>query len=158
MPKRYTKTEVQKMLVEERKQMRTKAQHALFMSRTLRMYNGQVRRFEEVTHQAKDYFPYTVEDLRAECLRALEAELCPHCDCKLTIRTMCADHRHPVALSGTFKLTNIRIICATCNFRKGKLSEDEFKLLTEFANDWLSADARADLWRRLVVGGKWAPR
>lgn len=156
--KRYTKTEIKKMLVEERKKSRTKHQQSVFVNRTRGMYNGQVNRYVELREKSKTSFPYTLEQFREKCTTALDKPTCWYCDKKLTVKSMCADHRLPVVRGGSFKLSNIRIIHQNCNWRKGLMTEAEYEKLTTFADFHLSGKARADLWKRLGIGGRWAPR
>lgn len=146
------------MLVEERKKSRAKHQHSAFMNRSRGMYNGQVNRYVELRGKAKKTFPYSLEQFRAYCSLALKRSSCWYCDKKLTVKSMCADHRLPVVRGGSFKLSNIRIIHQNCNFRKGLMTESEYEKLTTFADLHLSGKARADLWKRLGIGGRWAPR
>jgi hypothetical protein len=55
-------------------------------------------------------------------------------------------------------LDNIKFCCQKCNWRKGILTADEFTWLVRILRKGLSAASLEDVWRRLVIGGKWAPR
>jgi hypothetical protein len=43
-------------------------------------------------------------------------------------------------------------VCSRCNRRKGGLSEHEFAELQNLVMRW-PAEAQADIWRRLAMGG-----
>jgi 5-methylcytosine-specific restriction endonuclease McrA len=49
---------------------------------------------------------------------------CAYCACETTLQ---ADHRIPLARGGSNAITNILPACARCNFRKGVLTETEFR-------------------------------
>jgi len=143
------KTEINKLLVEERKKMREKNKQSLFMRRTLSIFNGQKKRAAESLH----VIPYTLEQFREWVNPSFENR---YCDCgnKLSAKNMTIDHRVPVARGGNWGIDNLRVVCKPCNWRKGIFFEDEYTALIEFAETKLSPESRADLWRRLVSGGK----
>ena len=61
------------------------------------------------------------------------------------------DHRTPTARGGKHALGNLAVCCRTCNERKGRLTEAEFRQLLELARAWHPAAAE-DLLGRLRAG------
>lgn len=143
------KTEINKLLVEERKKMRVKQSQSLFMKRSLSIYKGQKIRAEEKGLE----LPFTIEQFRGW----LEPFVGTACECgdKITIARLSVDHSTPIARGGSFDISNLSAICNRCNFRKGALTATEFEAFKKFVNT-LPAEAREDVWRRLVLGGKWS--
>lgn len=89
---------------------------------------------------------------------ALEAGTCFYCGGRLTLPKLAVDHAVPVARGGQFTIGNLRVCCQSCNWRKGKLTADEFSDLSAFVTGRFPPDVVSDIWRRLVVGGKWSPQ
>lgn len=172
------KTQINKLLVEERKKTRQKHKQSEFMRRTLNIYKGQEARlienaqiiddprhygkviingvlYEEIEKPKLKVVPkmmFTLEEFRAW----LQPYINTKCDCgkTLTIKALAIDHETPVSRGGGWGLDNLKAICKSCNYRKGKFLPDEFKKLVKFANEELSPESREDLWRRLTSGGK----
>lgn len=59
----------------------------------------------------------------------LDQELCQWCRRKLTPAIINFDHETPLARGGSWELSNIRPICASCNRRKGTLDSNEYNRL-----------------------------
>jgi 5-methylcytosine-specific restriction endonuclease McrA len=164
MPVKMTKKDINKLLIEERAKMRTKQKQSAFMRRTLNIYNGQTTRLRELSPIAivdgnvrSRSLPYTLDELR----QVMEHELkgvCCYCKYKLTVKTITPDHAVAVSAQGGWGLDNINFCCQKCNWRKGILTADEFKWLVRILRKGLSAASLEDVWRRLVIGGKWSPR
>jgi 5-methylcytosine-specific restriction endonuclease McrA len=157
MPVKMTKKDINKLLIEERAKMRTKQKQSAFMRRTLNIYNGQTTRMREFFHLKLAELPYSIEEFRDAVGIALQ-EPCCYCECKLTVKTITPDHATAVSTSGGWGLDNIKFCCQKCNWRKGILTADEFTWLVRILRKGLSAASLEDVWRRLVIGGKWAPR
>jgi len=157
MPVKMTKKDINKLLVEERAKMRGKQKQSAFMRRTLSIYNGQTTRMREFFRSDKAKLSYTLEELRQVMEHALKGTCC-YCGCKLTVKTITPDHATAVATSGGWGLDNIKFCCQKCNWRKGILTADEFTWLVRILRKGLSASSLEDVWRRLVIGGKWSPR
>lgn len=152
--KKYTKTELKKLLVDERRKSRAKQQQSAFMNRSRGIFTGQVNRYMEIRGKSAKSFPYSLDQFRALCRAAL-VEPCFYCRKKLTPKTMCGDHRVSIMRGGLFSLSNVRLIHQHCNWRKGLMNEDEFTGLQKFVDTHLAPVAAADLWKRLGIGGKW---
>lgn len=152
--KKYTKTEIKKLLVQERRKSRLKQQHSAFMNRSRGIFAGQVNRYVEIRGKSAESFPYTLEQFREQCRFELQHP-CIYCHKKMTPKSMCGDHRKSIARGGSFNLRNVRIIHQNCNWRKGLMNEDEFFGLQAFVDKCLAPVAAADLWKRLGIGGKW---
>jgi 5-methylcytosine-specific restriction endonuclease McrA len=152
------KTEVNRLLVEERKKMREKQRQSEFMKRTLSIYNGQKSRAAELGAT----LPFTLAEFREYIAPAELKEKTPFenrtckCGIRLTVKNVAIDHKIPIARGGGWELHNLECLCRPCNFRKGSLLPGEYVKLLRFAHEELSADSREDLFRRLTLGGKWS--
>jgi 5-methylcytosine-specific restriction endonuclease McrA len=152
------KSQVNKLLVEERKKMRLKQKHSDFMKRTLSIYNGQKSRAAEVGQN----IPFTLDEFRNYIAPPeldekvpFESRTC-RCGIKLTIKNVAIDHKTPIARGGSWELWNLQCICRPCNFRKGGLTDEEYSKLLRFAFEEIAPEAKEDLFRRLTLGGKWS--
>lgn len=152
MTELLTKKAEQRIRVSERKAMRSKFRQSAFMSKTRNVYAAQVRRAGELSLPVE----YTLDVLRGLVEAALVAGECCYCAGRLTLSKLAVDHAVPVSRGGQFILGNLRVCCQSCNWRKGKLTAEEFAELSVFVTSRFPADVVADIWRRLVVGGRWA--
>lgn len=148
-----TKGAVRRIQVAERKAMRAQFRHSAFMAKTRNIYAAQLRRAAEL-HLAMEY---PLEALRGLVEAALEAGTCCYCAGRLTLSKLAVDHAVPVSRGGLFTSGNLRVCCQSCNWRKGKMTADEFAELSDFVTGRFPPDVTSHIWRRLVVGGKWAP-
>lgn len=153
MAKGLLKSEVNKLLVEERKKMRAKAKESKFMQRTLNIYKNQVARAEELKVDPPDY---TLEQFR-EYFKGWIGEACSYCETVLTVNNFVADHKNPISRGGKFTMENLAPCCKPCNCRKGLLTDDEYDTLNKVIES-LPAEAAEDIRRRLTAGGKWIGR
>jgi 5-methylcytosine-specific restriction endonuclease McrA len=155
---KLSKTEVNKLLIEERKKLREKQKHSDFMKRTLSIYNGQKKRASEFGI----VLPFTLDELRSYITPPELNEKIPfenrtcRCGVKLTIKNVAIDHKTPISRGGGWDLINLQLLCKSCNFRKGSLTSEEYKRLLHFAFEQLEDKGREDLFRRLTLGGKWS--
>jgi len=147
------KTQVKKLLVEERKSMREKQKHSEFMRKTLSIFNGQVRRADELGRKPS----YTLEIFRRFFRAGLDAG-CHYTGVRLTLKTATVDHDEPIARGGTFNLDNLKVCSVSANFQKGIMTGAEYSQLMEQARILLDPVALDDLKRRLTTGGKWLAR
>lgn len=150
---RMTKTAVRRIQVEERKAMRAQFRRSAFMAKTRNIYAAQTRRAAELGLPVE----YTVDVLRGLVEAALVAGECCYCGGRLTLAKLAVDHAIPVARGGQFTIGNLRVCCQSCNWRKGKLTAEEFAEISAFLTGRFPPDVVSDIWRRLVVGGKWSP-
>lgn len=159
MPVTLTKAQVNKLLIAERAKSRTKQQNSAFMRRSLSIYNAQTKRMREhrpVSVNASNALPYTLAEFRVAMQKALDGAVCCYCGCKLTVKKVTPDHKHSIALGGSWDLDNICFSCQSCNWQKGILDAEEFRSLLQFCK-YLTPDSAADVKRRLSIGGKWSP-
>ncbi len=119
-----TKAEINKLLVEERKKSRLKQKQSKFMSRTLSIYNGQKKRYNEKNNGG---LPYTLEQLRELVSEAI-GKPCIYSGEKLTVNNLAVDHATPVAAGGNWEIGNLQVISQKSNFRKGQLTAEEYFL------------------------------
>jgi 5-methylcytosine-specific restriction endonuclease McrA len=143
-----TKTALKKMLVEERKTMRTKQKNSSFMRRTRNIYSGLCKRDGHTVD-------FTVDDMREWALAALEAG-CSYCATRLTVAKLALDHVVPICRGGKSDWTNLCFCCQSCNWQKGSLTADEFLELLALLKTNYPPEAAADVKRRLTIGGKWS--
>jgi 5-methylcytosine-specific restriction endonuclease McrA len=150
---RVRKSDIDKMLVDERKKMREAQKESKFKQRTLSIYKNQVARANELGLLVD----YTIDEFRDFVRERFEAGKCYYCEHKITLSNFAADHKLPVSKGGAFTLANLAICDKPCNFQKGKLTEDEFVSLNVFLATQVSAESATDIRARLTTGGKWMP-
>lgn len=75
---------------------------------------------------------YTEAQMRR--LYASQKGACRYCNCSLDYRDIHRDHRMPVALGGSSDITNMQILCRTCNLSKGSLHPDDFESKIGYVN------------------------
>ena len=93
-------------------------------------------------------------DLTLETIRYLLLDNynkpCKYCEENLTIHNMVCDHKVSISNGGPSIISNLQIICARCNTRKGPLSHEDYtKLVT-----WLlkqNEDIRQYVFRKLAM-------
>tara|TARA_R110000765_G_scaffold384558_4_gene476271 strand:+ start:1114 stop:1596 length:483 start_codon:yes stop_codon:yes gene_type:complete len=79
---------------------------------------------------------------------------CKYCEKVLNIRTIACDHVVPLKKKGPSIISNLQLICRTCNTRKGPLHEADFNLVM----DWIKGQPEelgAYLLRKLAKGGRY---
>ena len=76
---------------------------------------------------------------------------CRYCDNILDINNLVCDHIFPLSMGGASDISNLQIICARCNTRKGNLTNKEYRNLLY----WLSRQSenlRSYVLRKLAKG------
>jgi 5-methylcytosine-specific restriction endonuclease McrA len=79
---------------------------------------------------------------------------CKYCGKPLTYKTIACDHIVPLSKKGKSIISNLQLICKTCNTRKGPLDEDDFVLLIELVAT-LPDELKAYIMRKLAKGGRY---
>ena len=146
----YSKTQLDKALVAERKAMRERHKQSAFMRKTLNIYNGMEKRAGGIRQ-----LDFTVSDLRALCAEAIEEGVCRYCCRPLRLSNLAVDHKQPLSRGGTHLFLNLQPCCQSCNWQKGALTSDEFMQLIATV-ERMDGAATADIKRRLTIGGKWS--
>lgn len=59
---------------------------------------------------------------------------CTYCNKKLDVRNMVCDHKQPISSGGGSFKSNLQMICASCNTKKGPLTDEEYRIFIE----WIS--------------------
>ena len=59
---------------------------------------------------------------------------CKYCKKKLDVTNMVCDHKHPLSSGGGSFKSNLQMICASCNTKKGPLTDKEYKTFIK----WIS--------------------
>lgn len=147
---KITKTEINKLLIEERKKSRAKQKASKFMSKTLSIFNGQKSRAAKLGKEVH----YTLEDFRYQAAEGL-TKPCPYCKKPFTLNNLTSDHAIPISKGGEFYLVNNSICCQPCNYQKGNMTATEFAAFLTFIGT-MDKDTAEDIKRRLTLGGKWA--
>lgn len=107
---------------------REKKQYALFMKRTGSIFQTMRQRRKKLAETATGDLPFALEEFRSKIELAL-GKPCFFCNELITLKNFSADHRLPAERGGSWRLTNIRIVCKACNGAKGRMTEHEFCLL-----------------------------
>lgn len=81
-------------------------------------------------------------------------EKCMYCSKQLNIRTIACDHIVPLAKGGPSILSNLQLICRTCNTRKGPLNEIDFKYVMKWIQEQ-DDEVSNYLMRKLAKGGRY---
>jgi 5-methylcytosine-specific restriction endonuclease McrA len=150
------KTQVKKLLVAERKSMREKQKQSAFMRKTLNIYRGMRSRKKEFT--GSNLLDFGIDEFRAAVTEAMEKSCCLYCGTKLTVNNFAADHRNPISWSRDFSLSNVDIVCKSCNWQKGgEMHNGEFHGFLAHLRA-MRKEVAADIKRRLTIGGKWGVR
>jgi len=95
--------------------------------------------------------PYTVDELIDHLLPLGK---CPYCSVKLTPKGFQVDHTLPLAMGGTWELSNLRAICTSDNRRKHALHDKDYRALLAFL-DSRDEYTKRNVLARLAAGGAW---
>jgi len=68
-----------------------------------------------------------ISEKQREDLYAKQHGKCMYCGRKKDIDDFHADHKTPISRGGSNRLSNFQLICGSCNTRKGKLTNAEFR-------------------------------
>jgi 5-methylcytosine-specific restriction endonuclease McrA len=109
---------------------REKKQYALFMKRTASIYSNMRNRRRKLEGQDDKMLPFTIDRLRGSIEDCLGSS-CVYCDEKITVKNVSVDHSTPVERGGAWKLSNLDIICRSCNLAKNNLTRNEFQELMQ---------------------------
>jgi 5-methylcytosine-specific restriction endonuclease McrA len=79
--------------------------------------------------RSKEYeviFNISLTEIREMLFRAYNKP-CKYCKKKLDVTNMVCDHKHPISSGGGSFKKNLQMICASCNTKKGPLTDKEYK-------------------------------
>jgi 5-methylcytosine-specific restriction endonuclease McrA len=79
---------------------------------------------------------------------------CKYCEKILNIRTIACDHIVPLKKSGPSIISNLQLICRTCNTRKGPLDEVDFQMVMNWIKEQ-PEELGVYLLRKLAKGGRY---
>ena len=102
--------------------------------------------------RSKEYeveFDLTLDEIRNMLLQSY-ATGCRYCGVTLVIQNMVCDHLEPISNGGPSIKSNLQMICARCNTRKGPLTDEEFKLVCNWL-DKQSDDLKKYVYRKLSM-------
>lgn len=144
---------------------------AIFEDRTKSIYTLMVVRVGEkknprgtVVRPARE-IPFSLFEFREWLLAQLGSDgwngvvRCEYCSAILNVQTVVFDHIIPITLTwnGDLGLDNLCCCCALCNRRKGAMSADGFRKLTEFLSiSGFDPRDLSDIYSRLGTGGEGA--
>jgi 5-methylcytosine-specific restriction endonuclease McrA len=124
---------------------------ALFMRRSYGMFKNTEKRFGVK-------LPFGMQSFREWIQRDI-GKPCRYCHAMVTVKTFSADHEQPISRGGELLLSNITVICLSCNKAKGNMTGPEFRRFMEFLQSF-EQSVRVDIYGRLKAGGaikgKWA--
>lgn len=140
----------------------------IFDNRTAAIYRFMVARVEEKNSRAGAsarigcrFVPFTQEQFASWVLMSLGGSperivQCAYCNRWLSAATFVVDHRIPMGWPwlGSASLHNLALSCASCNQRKGCISDVGFRQLMDWTSAHLDPRDIADIFRRLESGGK----
>jgi 5-methylcytosine-specific restriction endonuclease McrA len=69
--------------------------------------------------------PFSAQEYAAKVYEAI-AKGCSYCRSRLSFKTFSSDHIVPVSRGGSWELSNIEIVCYTCNKRKSHRNLADF--------------------------------
>lgn len=98
-------------------------------------------------------FDIDLLDLKKMFLDVYGSE-CKYCSKILTYKNIACDHIIPLAKSGKSVISNLQLICRTCNTRKGPLNEKDFSLLVDLVFE-LPDELSEYVMRKLAKGGRY---
>lgn len=102
--------------------------------------------------RSKEYevrFDLSLEDVRYLLLNDYNKP-CKYCGASLTIHNMVCDHMVSISNGGPSIKSNLQIICARCNTRKGPLSHQNYQVIV----NWLenrNDDIKQYVYRKLAM-------
>ena len=131
-------------LKEEHKNHAKKIFHRM-MKKSSTLKTGLKRRSREYEVE----FDLTLEQVRYLLLDSYGTP-CHYCEANLTIHNMVCDHKISISNGGPSVKSNLQIICARCNTRKGPLSHKDYTELVK----WLSIqneDISQYVYRKLAM-------
>ena len=94
-------------------------------------------------------FDITLDEVRTMLLKSYGSG-CQYCGKCLVIQNMVCDHLEPISNGGPSILSNLQMICARCNTRKGPLTHEEFVTVCTLL-DKQSDDLKAYVYRKLAM-------
>ena len=59
---------------------------------------------------------------------------CTYCSKKLDVTNMVCDHKMPISSGGGSFKSNLQMICASCNTKKGPLTDEEYRGFIQWIN------------------------
>ena len=127
---------------------------AVFDEHTKVVYWSMAKR---VKAKLKVSLPFTYAEYRRWVLDAFGGNWdsvvqCTYCTRLLNVQTFVTDHREPLKFGGAIGLENLALCCEDCNLAKGSMSEDGFRMLTQFAVEYLHPQDANDIFGRLKSG------
>ena len=102
--------------------------------------------------RSKEYeveFDLTLDEIRTMLLKDYGSD-CKYCGKDLVIQNMVCDHLEPISNGGPSIKSNLQMICARCNTRKGPLTHEEYITISSFL-DKQSDDIQRYVYRKLSM-------
>ena len=86
--------------------------------------------------RSKEYevkFNISLTEIR-EMLYLAYSRPCKYCKKNLDVTNMVCDHKHPISSGGGSFKNNLQMICASCNTKKGPLTDKEYRTFINWIN------------------------
>ena len=102
--------------------------------------------------RSKEYeveFNVTLSEIRNLTLSQY-GKSCRYCRRKMDVRNMVCDHIYPVSMGGASILSNLQMICNSCNTKKGPLTHKMYRGLLVYLED--KAELQEYVLRKLAKG------
>ena len=102
--------------------------------------------------RSKEYeveFNVTLSEIRNLTLSQYGKQ-CRYCSNKMDVRNMVCDHIYPLSMGGASILSNLQMICNSCNTKKGPLTHEMYRDLLAFLEG--KAELREYVLRKLAKG------
>ena len=94
-------------------------------------------------------FDVTLSEIRNLTLSQY-GQSCRYCGIKMDVRNMVCDHIYPLSMGGASVLSNLQMICNSCNTKKGPLTHKMYKDLLIFLKD--KPELKEYVLRKLAKG------
>jgi 5-methylcytosine-specific restriction endonuclease McrA len=102
--------------------------------------------------RSKEYeveFNVTLSEIRNLTLSQY-GKPCRYCNNRMDVRNMVCDHIYPLSMGGDSVLSNLQMICNSCNTKKGPLTHEMYKDLLAFLEG--KTELREYVLRKLAKG------
>jgi 5-methylcytosine-specific restriction protein A len=86
--------------------------------------------------RSRDYeveFNVTLNEVR-EMLYVAYGQPCKYCKTQMNVSNMVCDHTSPISAGGPSIISNLQMICKTCNIKKGPMTGKDFKRYIAWVN------------------------
>ena len=141
---KYWQSKFMPVLIKHHKNHAKKTFHRL-MKKSSTLKTSLKRRSREYEVE----FDLTLEQVR-NILLDNYGKKCRYCKVEMTIKNLVCDHKKSISSGGPSITSNLQIICARCNTRKGPLSHEEYSKFVKWINKQ-TEDMKSYICRKLSM-------